>query len=450
MATLMKIYIHIWLGLMVVFTLLLAGCSKDDVPEEEKVNPTFVMYIYVPEQLAATRAEYLSVDATAEENAIHTLQMWVFGWGRIDESNEDLENNIELKSIPVDDGAYNATCGCLYKELTNVSLTSGMKEVIFSVPRDFKQKYPKLDVYVIGNAASIAAGSGLGPGTNAATTRAMLRELKITGEEYGVTGTTVGENTYYYPTTSTVGSDGLPMSACLEGAVVGQSGTAFSIDQLSLKRAVSKFRFVFSRAEPGSSGIIDARVTGIQFDGYMLYSGQTAQFNNGNIFPTYEYLFSDLVHETEDESANISKTYSIGVIDVRVPTIPTGSGTHQIPQHDNPWVLRWDHEETRQEWEDKIEQAITVGKAVACGPYYMRETNRILSGTISYEIDSEDIHAPTGYTTHAQKTRFSMNANYGFLRNHTWTIYAYFSEGGAMFEVDNWDSTEDVTFKPFK
>ena len=43
-----------------------------------------------------------------------------------------------------------------------------------------------------------------------------------------------------------------------------------------------------------------------------------------------------------------------------------------------------------------------------------------------------------------------MNANYGFLRNHTWTIYAYFSEGGAMFEVDNWDGTEDVTFKPFK
>lgn len=447
----MKIENYIWCWL-VGCILLLAGCSKDDVPEEEKVNPTFVMYIYVPEQLAATRAEYLSVDATAEENAIHTLQIWAFGWGRIDESNEDLENNIELKSIPVDDGAYNATCGCLYKELTNVSLTSGMKEVIFSVPRDFKQKYPKLDVYVIGNAASIAAGSGLGPGTNAATTRAMLRELKINEDatEFGVTPTTVGENTYYYPSATTVGSNGLPMSACLEGAIVGQSGTAFSIDQLSLKRAVSKFRFVFSRAEPGSSGIIDARVTGIQFDGYWLYSGTNAQLNQGDIFPTYEYLFADLEHTAEGDLANLSKTYSINTIDVRVPSIPTGSGTHQIPEHENPWVLRWDHEETRQEWEDKIVQAITAGKAVACGPYYMRETNRILSGTISYEIDSEDIHAPTGYTTHAQKTRFSMNANYGFLRNHTWTIYAYFSEGGAMFEVDNWDGTEDVTFKPFK
>lgn len=437
----LKIENYIWLGLMVVCTLLLAGCSKDDVPEEEKVNPTLVMYIYVPDQLAATRAENLSVNATAAESAIHTLQMWVFGWGRIDESNEDLENNIELKSIPVDDGAYNNTCGCLYKELTNVSLASGMKEVIFSVPRDFKQKYPKLDVYVIGNAASIAAGGSLGPNT----TRETLRELKITGEEYGVTAS----DTYYYPTTSTVGSDGLPMSACVEGADVVRSGTAFSITQLSLERAVSKFRFVFSRAEPGSSGIIDARVTGIQFDGYMLYSGQTAQFNNGNIFPTYEYLFADLEHTAEGELANISKTYSIGVIDVQVPTIPA-EPAHQIPEHENPWVLRWDHEETRQEWEDKIAQAITAGKAVACGPYYMRETNRILSGTISYEIDSEDIHAPTGYTTHAQKTRFSMNANYGFLRNHTWTIYAYFSEGGAMFEVDNWDSTEDVTFKPFK
>ena len=447
----MKIENYIWCWL-VGCILLLAGCSKDDVPEEEKVNPTFVMYIYVPEQLAATRAEYLSVDATAEENAIHTLQIWAFGWGRIDESNEDLENNIELKSIPVDDGAYNATCGCLYKELTNVSLTSGMKEVIFSVPRDFKQKYPKLDVYVIGNAASIAAGSGLGPGTNAATTRAMLRELKINEDatEFGVTPTTVGENTYYYPSATTVGSNGLPMSACLEGAIVGQSGTAFSIDQLSLKRAVSKFRFVLSRAEPGSSGILDARVTGIKFDGYWLYQGQTAEFHTGSIFPTYEYLFYDLEHDTEGELANISKTYSIDVIDVQVPTIPTGSGTHQIPEHDNPWVLRWDHEETRQEWEDKIEQAITAGKAIACGPYYMRETNRILTGTISYEIDSEDINANNGYTTHAQKTRFSMNANYGFLRNHTWTIYAYFSEGGAMFEVDNWDGTEDVTFKPFK
>lgn len=418
-----------------LLTLLLAGCSNDEMPvEEENVHSDFVMYIYMPDQSVATRTEDLMVNATAAENVIHTLKIWVFDGG---------DENITA--------AYGGNeHGCIYRELTNVSLGDGVKEVIFSVPNDFKDKYPTLDVYVIANAASLTGGSALG----ASTPKATLREMKIEGTDFGVQASVGGDNTYYYPTTTSssvsVRDNGLPMSACVEGATVVLNKTVFSITQLTLKRAVSKVRFVFSRANPEDSGIDDARVTAINLDGYWLFQGQNAEYHAGSIFPTYEYLFSGLNHVTEGGVADMSSTHDISVIDFAVPTIPEAP-YHQIPEHENPWVLRWDYEETRQEWEDILNEAINNGKAIAVGFFYLRESDRHLSGTIKYEVETTIINQGNPIKhVETQTARFSMNAENGFLRNHTWTIYGYFSEGGAVFEVANWDEDLNITYPGFK
>ena len=429
----MKVRIDIRLSFTLLLALLLAGCSKDDTPVvEESVHSDFVMYIYMPDQSVATRTEDLLVNATAAENAIHSLKIWVFD-----------ANGAEITT------AYGGNeNGCIYRELTNVSLGDGVTEVIFSVPNDFKEQHPTLDVYVIANAASLTGGSTL----DASTPKTTLREFKITDADFGVQETTVEANTYYYPTTTTssVVTNGLPMSACVEGATVVLNKTVFSITQLTLKRAVSKVRFVFSRANPEDSGMDDARVTAINLDGYWRFQGQNAEYHAGSIFPTYEYLFSGLNHVAEGGVADMSATHDISVIDFAVPTIPEAP-YHQIPEHENPWVLRWDYEETRQEWEDILNEAINNGKAIAVGFFYLRESDRHLSGTIKYEVETTIINQGNPIKhVETQTARFSMNAENGFLRNHTWTIYGYFSEGGAVFEVANWDEDLNITYPGFK
>ena len=77
------------------------------------------------------------------------------------------------------------------------------------------------------------------------------------------------------------------------------------------------------------------------------------------------------------------------------------------------------------------------------GPYYLRETDKKLSGVLTYQIDQ------IGSSTTDRKARFEMKTEGDFSRNHTWIVYAYYGvDGMKVVSVysQEWNEvkTEDV------
>ena len=74
-----------------------------------------------------------------------------------------------------------------------------------------------------------------------------------------------------------------------------------------------------------------------------------------------------------------------------------------------------------------VENGIATGELTQAGPYYLRESDRQLRGTINYSVDGS-----------AHQAIFQMAQAGDFSRNHTWTIYGFFSsnEEGDM-ELNN-------------
>ena len=73
------------------------------------------------------------------------------------------------------------------------------------------------------------------------------------------------------------------------------------------------------------------------------------------------------------------------------------------------------------------------GKTTEIGPFYLRESEKKLVGSITYQI-----------VGNSEKTSpFNMDAAGDFTRNHTWIVYAYHSGGGYLqmstLYVKNWN-----------
>ena len=406
--------------------LLVAGCSDDStvVPPKES---QFKMYIYLPEQEATTRSEYDIVSDREKENKINSLQVWVFAY-------KPNPTTSILEPVAIEEGENKTAIGSLYMNVPNLSLTGGMKEVAFyGISNDFKNNYPYLNVYAIANAASIGLDVG------AATDEATLQALTISDNFFGIKGTT------NEPKVISVSDAGLPMSGSLKEATVSQINELFTITNMTLKRAVSKIRFVFAKA----NNIPKAEVTAIRLDAHVKYrDGNTYTYtgNDAKVLPVSEYLFPGFHGDNDNDNngdgyaaeaedyVDCSSDY-LHRIDFDEP--------ETVPGNDNPWFLRWENEETRQEWEDKVNNAIAKGLAVESGRAYLRESPYRLRGTIEY------IYQEEGDTEKNRSVTFTMANEKEFLRGHTWTIFGFFSEGGVMFEVDGWDSQE-VTYPVFK
>jgi hypothetical protein len=76
------------------------------------------------------------------------------------------------------------------------------------------------------------------------------------------------------------------------------------------------------------------------------------------------------------------------------------------------------------------------------GPIYLRESDKQLTGTITYTID--------GGTD--KTVDFAMQQAGDFSRNHTWIVYAYYAGSGNLqvqsLYVKNW-STKEMNYEFF-
>ena len=83
-------------------------------------------------------------------------------------------------------------------------------------------------------------------------------------------------------------------------------------------------------------------------------------------------------------------------------------------------------------------EGVQSGELTQLGPYYFRETNQPLSGSISYSIMGGEDKVKT----------FSMSSA-GFTRNHSWTVYLYFLSTEMDFQVSwtPWEQGQDFYVK---
>lgn len=403
-------YILRWLGGMLMLLLLTACSGSSSEGGDEPVptsKPVLKIYIFPPDRPAITRADDLGyVDATAEENNIHSIHVWVF-----ERDKDDPDNS--TKSLLVG-----------YISLGNLTLSeAGNGEVTMEITDAFAnrimtaEKRPRVDVYVAANVTSANCGISFAGLTNKGVTKESdLEPLFIGSHYFGVTSPMLG-----------VPADGLPMSGVLKDQVIAGTspvfrvGTEQRLSNVQLVRAVSKIRFVFCMS---SSNTDNVAVNSISLD--------------GSVLPKEEYLFL-----TDDYSKVTPKWRIKGSEYEAQKTLVSFSSGRSVKKNDDPYSYSYDGNMTGQAYETLINNGITQDKLSDLGTVYLRESDLALAGVINYEI------IPYGTTTPNAKTpaSYSMKNAGEFSRNHTWIVYGYFVTNGELrlnvVELKDWVSSEN-------
>ena len=278
-----------------------------------------------------------------------------------------------------------------YLNTTETATLNNGQGAVYQIPvsDEFAQNKPNVDVYVLANATD--NNCGISTTLNENTSREALKEqAKITVDHYGVTPQSL---------TTTVPDDGLPMAGVLTNQpVIGDApvlrvGNESNIATVPLTRAVSKLRFFFANTNVENAPALT--ITGISL--------------NGLLIPNMEYLFP----------SNQPLTY--GTNDA-----PILANSIAVVKKDNPAQYVYDGQ-TAQEYEDLM---VAAGLSQA-GPYYLRESEKQIEGTITYTIEG---------IQNTQVANFKMKELGDFMRNHSWIVYAYY-EGLSGLQVVTIDVT---------
>ena len=372
-----------WLLCSIVIVLL-SACSSSDAEEgameASHKQPMMAIYVYAPEQAA-----------TAQNNAAQT---------RADEGEVDpIANEGTIKSLQIWVYESDTKNYVGYFSTNDVTALNEGHGTTYQIPvsDDFAANKPKVNVYAMANVTN--ANCGVGTLDKETTRDALLAGAKITGH-FGLGNLQ-----------TSVPDDGLPFTGHLTAeSVVGDSpalriGTASSASTVQLTRAVSKLRFVFAKTTDQPT----VRITSIKI--------------NDKMIPEVEYLFD------KPESVTISYNIEAG----ELLSSPIGD----IAQTADPTDYIYFNQDA-QEYENLINGAGLTVK----GPFYLRESDKQLTGTITYTIGGGE----------EKIANFAMQQAGDFSRNHTWIVYAYYAGAGKLqvqsLYVKDW-STKEMNYEYF-
>lgn len=393
------------LGAVLVLLVSVTSCMNynDEVEPVLRETTPLTLYLQTADKHYSTRAYEGDVDPISElESTIKSVKVWIYDH---------------------DDGRFLA-----YAQNNEGKVTLDLPMYIVSSKKH-------IDVYAIGN----VAGVGLeGLNAESGATRDALKDIIISG-------------TLFTPNTTMTNSAmltdyGLPMS-CIEEdydplLADGTVGDASTLPQILMTRAVSKIRFAFGRA----TDFDNVAITGIEID--------------GGVIPVQEYIFpiaksvkaanyATMANGTYngDRYPNIVSTgddaYIADAITYRAEGdedfTTTMIGATRIQEYDDPTIYIWPAAAanggtamTTQQYDSRITSVIN-------GQYdyttYLRETDKVISGTIHYMVNGE-----------AGATTFTMaeSTEAEFARNHEWIVYAYFDPAklNLTITVQPWELIE--------
>ena len=363
-----------------IMALMLMACSSsgevEKTPQEEE--PTMLsFYVYAPEHPIVTRGNAGESDASDDEARVNSLQIWVF-----EHEYDDLAKNGKLVA---------------YYEPTSTDNLNNAQGDVYQVPvsRSFADRRPRVDVLVLANVTENTHGKKYDKNTS----REELQKAVLDNNHFGTDALK-----------NSVPPDGLPMSGVLlNQPVTGEKpvlriGTDYSeMATVRLVRMVSKLRFVFSSLT-GSN----VQITGITIDAGLMASEEFLFLNGpytGRNCRVSQYLNYDAILLAQ----------SVGVYGTTNPLD----------------FIFIEGVESPQEYESRINTAVAENKATSIGPYYLHESDKMITGKVKYKVGNGD-----------EKTaEFKMAEAGDFSRNHTWLIYAYYGDAVLNFnlvDVNNW------------
>lgn len=375
-----------WLmGPLLLVACVLAACTEGRGSADEADPCVLSIYVYAPEHPQPTRADIGTVDAWSVENEITTLQIWVF-------THSDGDGGGDLVG-------YLST-----SEVENLN-TLGGETYQMVVDDDFVQNKPAVDVYVVANMATATTGITLGETTTPAELEAAKMEHRdgSSVDPFGLT-----------TLVTSVPTAGLPMSGTLRNqpvygsAPVLRIGTENQMATARLVRTVSKLRFVASRAD--------------QMDGTFQLLDITL---DGEKIPLQEFVF--LTEDYTQRNYRIGSTYEE---DSKVLV----NWNSDVRTNEDPIVYAYAQEKDGQEYEQLIDKGVQEEKLTQAGLFYLRETDRKLTGTIRYSVADVE-----------KSATFTMSDDGDFTRNHSWIVYAYYGANNLnvnMVDVMDWRTTE--------
>ena len=393
------------LAAMLLAALSFVGCERTPVETME-----LSISIYIPD-MGATKAETGNVGALDEEKVVNSLQLWVFISGS--------EKDGELVGYKAFTKAQLTDTGLPHSTTTRFGMP-----LSWDMFNTLSDKNARVDVYAVANAAA-ATTESLGAGT----TRSELDAIVMK------------ESTFGTDLTMAVPAAGLPMSGVLKDAPVTGSYPVLNVSTVTLIRAVSKIRFVFCQqgtpatdTEPKKPSNNKCRIKSITFGG--VSAGHDCQI------ASTEKLFTVNKRDDTDNLFDIS-----GYTPLATPL--TGKNGADLMINDNIGILEHPEDllfqsaghgaESAREYEKRLDAAIEATSQY--GPIYIRETDKLISGTILYDVGEGEVEAT-----------FSMPSGDYLTRNHSWILYAYFSETTKTLQfkivVLPWDKTSyDFDFK---
>lgn len=371
-------YIRFWLCSIMV--LLFLSCSgSDDHDSQDASKPSQLeIRVYIPGRPVVTRAEH--VNAEEAEKVMRSLDIWVFEH----ESGTLVGHLSPMVSESFEGGTFQMT-----------------------INDDFAKKdpRPKVDVFVMANVSSNNTGVHLpSPVTRGDLQAAMIKYVDETHDYFGLTNPIVAPP-----------NEGLPMSGVLIDKGVDGSLPVLRVpNPVKVVRAISKVRFIFSRTkqqtEFGESQ--DLKIVGITI-------------NNGMI-PKAEYLFLKNDYSEDGSLPNCNPVKSNPEVESDyvsgsgsgIALSPLSAAASQIPEYENPTAYAYTGAKTGQDYEDLINTGIESGHLAEIGKFYIRESDKPISGKIHYTIGDD----PT-----PKSSPFHMAREGEFSRNHTWIVFGYFS-----------------------
>ncbi|MEE3465390.1 MAG: hypothetical protein VZQ48_01430 [Candidatus Cryptobacteroides sp.] len=312
----------------------------------------------------ALKGEIGDVAASTVENTIRDFKIWVF---TSDESHE------RVTSMVIGSGDYPPA--------------GGARRYALKVSHSFASEMPNVDVFILANSASVGL-EGLKAASSwddiqdpdKVSSWSEVRNALIEQEYFGLQN----------PVHSVSASTGLPLSGAAFNQVLRGEGAALGVRNLSLTRAVSKMRFLFSQMalEGAPEDMAQIKINKVVL--------------KKNQIPVKEYVFSD---------GTFYQTYEPVAFEF------DGPGTN-VASSSAPERYVWVNQSATQ-YEALLDDGVTLGELTDCGVTYFRESGKKLEGEIQYQVTK------SGVTTNKTKP-FSMAAEGDFARNHIWTVYGYF------------------------
>jgi hypothetical protein len=390
----------LWLSSMLL--LLCTACGgSDSEPVGGGVNnkPTthqLQINIFTPEHPVVTRSEPVLVNSNADEN-VNNMDVWVF----VSEATAHFTVGKVVGHLSLDIANPSSFVGGTYQ---------------MSVNEDFVNELPKVNVYVTANVKPSNTGITL----TASSPEIAFDNATLSGGYFGLTPSL----------TTQVPSEGLPMSGVLKGQAINNASTPLLKinDPVTVVRAVSKIRFIFSRSDTGETDQL--HINSISLDADMI--------------PAEEYLFLNGPYDY----TNIDKRSHIKEGTTYLPAEETTLADELesiiIPASTYPARFAYDPENPDQlkgqDYEDLIDRGLqgvdnnNNPELVELQRYYLRESDKKLKGKIYYTIGNGGEGWP-------KYTEFEMTSAGDFTRNHTWIVYGYFT-GKETLTISSIDVTD--------